>query len=208
MNIASQIDEVLRHVEFDDERNVITLTQTFPTTPDDLWDACTNPDRLARWFEPLTGDLRRGGRYRLLDSGTVGTIETCEAPRALTITWEYEGEVSRVTASIEGHGTGAAALTVRHFGESNDHWREYGPAAGGGGWDAGLLGLALHLDDPRADLDAVSRIMGSEEGAEFARRGSEEWSRAHQEAGAPKSEADAAARAALALDRAQWEPAD
>ena len=70
MNIASQINEVLRHVEFDDERNVITLTQTFPTTPDDLWDACTNPDRLARWFEPLTGDLRRGGRYRLLDSGT------------------------------------------------------------------------------------------------------------------------------------------
>ena len=84
MNIASQINEVLRHVEFDDERNVITLTQTFPTTPDDLWDACTNPDRLARWFEPLTGDLRRGGRYRLLDSGTVGTIETCEAPRALS----------------------------------------------------------------------------------------------------------------------------
>lgn len=208
MNIASQINEVLRRVEFDDEQNAIILTQNFPTTPGDLWDACTNPERLARWFEPVTGELHRGGRYRLSDSGTVGTIETCNAPRSLTITWEHGDDVSRVTASIEEHAAGVSVLTVRHSGVSNEYWRQYGPAGGGGGWDAGFFGLAMHLDDPRVDLDAVYRAMGSEEGAEFARRASEEWSSAHQKAGAPKRVAEAAARAALVLDRAQWESAD
>lgn len=183
MNIATQINEVVRQVEFNAEQNVITLTQTFPTTPDDLWDACTNPERLARWFEPVTGDLRLGGRYRMSESGTVGTVETCDAPRSLSITWEHENDVSHVTASIEEDGVGVSSLTVRHFGESNEYWREYGLAAGGGGWDAAFVGLTMHLDDPLVDLDALNRMMGSEEGAEFARRASEEWSLAHQKAG-------------------------
>ena len=30
---------------------------------DDVWDACTNPERIPRWFLPVSGDLRLGGRY-------------------------------------------------------------------------------------------------------------------------------------------------
>lgn len=40
---------------------LLRFAQTYPTTPADLWAAVTRPDRLARWFAPVTGDLRDGG---------------------------------------------------------------------------------------------------------------------------------------------------
>jgi len=33
----------------------------------DVWDACTNPERIARWFMPVTGDFRPQGREMLDD---------------------------------------------------------------------------------------------------------------------------------------------
>jgi uncharacterized protein YndB with AHSA1/START domain len=50
----------------------------------DVWDACTNPERLARWWQPVEGDLRVGGRFTQGDFGP-GLVLTCEAPRLLTI---------------------------------------------------------------------------------------------------------------------------
>jgi uncharacterized protein YndB with AHSA1/START domain len=37
---------------------------------EDVWDACTNPERIRRWFLPLRGDLGPGGSYQL--EGNVG----------------------------------------------------------------------------------------------------------------------------------------
>ncbi len=204
MNVATQINEVLRHVALTDAENVVTLTQTFPTTAEDLWDACTTPERLARWFEPVEGDLRPGGRYRMIDSGTVGTIESCEAPHALTITWEHGGDVSRVSVTIDQPDPGRATLTVSHGGDSGDYWQEYGPAAGGCGWDAAFLGLRMLVADPGTALDDVMRVMRSPEGQQFTSSAAQQWSLAHQEAGAPAAEADAAAARAVALERELW----
>ena len=38
------------------EARVVTLGQAYPDPIDDVWDACTNPERIPRWFLP---DLRR-----------------------------------------------------------------------------------------------------------------------------------------------------
>ncbi|OZM70574.1 polyketide cyclase [Amycolatopsis antarctica] len=206
MNIATQINEVLRRVGFDDTTNVVTLTQAFATTAEDLWDACTTPERLARWFEPVEGSLRLGGRYRMADSGTVGTIETCDPPHALTITWEHGGDTSRVSATIEETEPGTATLTVSHYGDNDEHWQEYGPAAGGGGWDAAFLGLRMLIDEPGSTLDEVMRAMNSEEGRRFVSDVAEQWSLAYQRAGAPAEEAAAAAGRAVALERELWTP--
>lgn len=54
----------------------VTLSQSYRTGVDDLWDACTAPERLARWFTPVSGDLRLGGRYQI-EGNASGTIETC-----------------------------------------------------------------------------------------------------------------------------------
>ena len=45
----------------------------------DVWDACTNAERLPRWFLPISGDLRPGGRFQF-EGQAGGTIERCEAP--------------------------------------------------------------------------------------------------------------------------------
>ena len=45
------------------EARALTISRVYDTTPEDLWDACTNPERLPRWFLPVSGDLRPGGRY-------------------------------------------------------------------------------------------------------------------------------------------------
>lgn len=42
------------------EAKVVVLHQTFDTDIDDVWDACTNAERIPRWFLPVSGDLRLG----------------------------------------------------------------------------------------------------------------------------------------------------
>lgn len=204
MTIATQINDVLRYVRFDDAENIITLSQTFPTSADDLWEACTTPERLARWFEAVEGDLRLGGRYRMADSGTVGTIEACDAPRTLVVTWEHGDDTSRVEARIKPAGDGRAALTISHAGEHNEYWRQYGPAAGGSGWDAALLGLAMTFDDPTTTLDDINTTLASPEGRRFVEDVIAAWARAHEDAGAESDEARATAGRALELERELW----
>jgi uncharacterized protein YndB with AHSA1/START domain len=43
---------------------VLTASQTYDATLDELWDACTSAERIPRWFMPISGDLRVGGRYQ------------------------------------------------------------------------------------------------------------------------------------------------
>jgi uncharacterized protein YndB with AHSA1/START domain len=43
----------------------VTITQVYAAPVEDVWDACTNPARIPRWFLPVSGELRLGGRYQL-----------------------------------------------------------------------------------------------------------------------------------------------
>jgi uncharacterized protein YndB with AHSA1/START domain len=53
------------------EARVVTIGQAYDTDADDLWDACTNIERIPRWFLPITGDLKVGGRV----AGTSSTAK-------------------------------------------------------------------------------------------------------------------------------------
>ena len=205
MTIAAQIHRVLRTVDLDAVGPIVAVQQTFATTVDDLWQACTDPARLARWFEPIAGSLRQDGRYRLADSGTEGTIERCEPPTtsvhgrmaALTVTWEYSGDISRVVATIAAHPEGAS-LTIQHIGAQDAHWEEFGPASGGMGWDESLLALGLHLEgDPRGEPEALRRELATDAGREFFARSARAWRDAHVAAGASNGSADAASQRSL-----------
>src|SRR5258708_32256275 len=61
------------------EARVAVFTRTYETTIDDLWQACTDPERLKRWYVPVTGDFRVGGTFQQVNMGS-GTIAACEAP--------------------------------------------------------------------------------------------------------------------------------
>src|SRR4029453_4607335 len=65
---------------------VVTLTRSYPTDAEDVWDAITTPERGARWFLPVRGDLRLGGSYQL-EGNAGGRIRACEPPRRLQLTW-------------------------------------------------------------------------------------------------------------------------
>ncbi|MGC4943336.1 SRPBCC family protein [Kribbella sp. DT2] len=131
-----------------DARTVV-LTRTYAADLEDVWDALTTADRLARWLLPVEGDLHLGGTYRLSDS-TRGDILACEPPHLLRITWLYGEDVtpkniSEVEARLEPDGP-HTRLTLTHAAvDAEDFWAQYGPGATGVGWDLALLALHQHL---------------------------------------------------------------
>jgi uncharacterized protein YndB with AHSA1/START domain len=73
-----------------DGLGVVRIEDRYATPIDDLWAALTDPDRLARWYGHVEGDLRPGGAFRLYlaanDIESAGRVEACEPPRRLLVT--------------------------------------------------------------------------------------------------------------------------
>ncbi len=171
-----------------------TLARTYPTRLEDLWDAVTNGERIPRWFLPVSGELAPGGRYQL-EGNAGGVITACGRPWHLALTWEFGGEVSWVELRLSQRGAGHARLTLTHTSHLSEHWDQYGPGAVGVGWEAGLLGLALHLAQPaEPKMDEVA-FATSRDGKAFIRNSSEWWGQAAIAAGTdPEAARVAAAR--------------
>jgi uncharacterized protein YndB with AHSA1/START domain len=182
---------------------VAVAIRSYDTTVEDLWDAITTPERLARWFLPVAGDLKLGGRYQL-EGNAEGTITRCDPPEALDLTWEFGGGTSWVTVRLAPDGE-RARLTLEHIapkdGIGEEHFEKFGPGAAGVGWDLGLHGLARHLADPGATVDqaAVEAWSQSSEGKTFMRRSGEAWGTAHAAAGEDPEEARAKAQRTIAF---------
>jgi len=160
----------------------VVAARVYDTDPDDLWDALTNAERIPRWFSPVTGDLKLGGRYQV-QGNAGGTILRCEPARALDLTWEFAGATSWVTLRLAREGQGTR-LTLEHIFPATDldgeHWQKFGPAAVGVGWDLSFLGLGLHLASgggkpPETDPAWAA----SDEAKAFMRASAEAWAAAH-----------------------------
>lgn len=189
IDIAREIDAVQREVARggDGGNRTVVLRRTYDTPIDDVWGALTNPNRIGRWFLPLNGDLRLGGRYQF-EGNAGGTILACDRPNRLRATWEFppgaEGPHSEVEVRLEAAGADATRLELEHTASvPEEMWSEFGPGAVGVGWEGGLLGLALHLRDGSFVGDPGAWQV-SDEGREFATRGSVAWGEASRAAGA------------------------
>jgi len=70
-------------------QGVVRMEDRFSTDIEDLWSAIVEPDRLARWYAQVDGELRLGGEFRLVVHGSgwegTGRVEACEPPRRLAI---------------------------------------------------------------------------------------------------------------------------
>ena len=176
------------------EARTLTTSRVYETGIDDLWDACTNPERIPRWFLPVSGDLRPGGRYQL-EGNAGGTIERCDPPKGFGATWEYGEEVSWIEVELIPESEDRTLFRLEHIAHVTDErWAEYGPGATGVGWDLGLMGLAAHLSSGEAvDPGEFAAWSESEEGRDFMAQSSEAWSRASVAAGTDPHEAAAAA---------------
>jgi uncharacterized protein YndB with AHSA1/START domain len=188
------------------EARVVTISQVYPTDVDDLWDACTNPERIPRWFLPVKGELKLGGHYQL-EGNAGGTVERCDPPTGFDATWEFGGGVSWIEVRLSPEGDGAR-FQLEHIAHVDDHWREYGPGAVGIGWDLAFRGLAKHITtgaalDPKAEIDWMS----TPEGTRFMQLSSAAWCAADIAGGADEAEAKAAADRTTAAYTAGSDPA-
>jgi len=178
-------------------RNV-TLERSYDTTPDDLWDAMTNPERLPRWFAPVSGDLKLGGRYQVQNNAG-GVITECVPPHYFSVTWEFGGGMSWVELRIADEGEERSRLKLSHICPVDDHWKKFGPGAVGVGWDLGLVGLAHHLSAREAEPIDENTFGASGEGKSFIADSSEDWRRAAVAGGEDPSWAGEAAKRVTAF---------
>jgi uncharacterized protein YndB with AHSA1/START domain len=180
------------------EARVLTISRVYDTPAEDLWEACTDPERIARWFLPISGDLRVGGQYAF-EGNASGTIERCEPPRGIDATWEYGGQVSWVELRLVPEPDGRTRFVLDHIAHvGDDLWAQFGPGAVGIGWDQALVGLTEYLGDD-FDREGVQAWMASPEGLEFTRLASDDWAEASIAAGTDPDEARAAAANATAF---------
>ncbi len=170
----------------------VTVARSYKTTVEDVWDAVTNGERIPRWFLPISGGLKPGGRYQL-EGNAGGVITACEQPSYLAVTWEFGGDVSWVEVRISDDGAGQARLTLTHTAHLSEHWSEYGPGAAGVGWELGLMGLTLHLAQPSAPRPDEAAFSASPAGKAFIAGSSEGWGQASIVAGTDTEAALAAA---------------
>lgn len=189
----SQLSDVTRTVTPVTGGHVVSLAQTFPVHPEELWSALTVGSHLEAWFGRVSGEAVTGGRYELPEMETRGTVLAAEAPHRLLLTWEFgagSSQMELLVTPVEGADPTATRFELRHTVPADAHWETFGPAATGCGWDGALYGLALHLEDPSAELlTQLGAFAASAEGAEFTRATAEAWYEAHVAAGADRKPA-------------------
>lgn len=137
-----------------------TFDRVYDTDAADLWAAVTDPERLVRWFAPVDGDLREGGRFTIHfdDNAVPGCrVTSCETPNAYAWEWPHATHTSLIAVAVEPVAGGARLRLT--------HTRLVASSAAGyaAGWDVYLRRL-------------VEEIAGGEVRDTWA----EDWSRAHE----------------------------
>src|SRR5215468_1841323 len=176
------------------EARSLTIRRTYAGSVDDVWDAVTNAKRIPRWFLPISGDLRPGGRYQL-QGNAGGTIERCDPPRSFAATWEYGDEVSWIEVRLTPGADGRTQFELEHIAHVDDErWLQFGPGAVGVGWDLGLLGLGTYLATGTGlDPATVEAWTMSDDGKRYITESSERWCDASVAAGTAPEQARASA---------------
>ncbi|MEM6411777.1 MAG: SRPBCC family protein [Pseudomonadota bacterium] len=166
---------------------LVSGSRIYNTDLDDLWDAVTNPERIPRWFLPISGDLNAGGRYQL-EGHAGGKITTCDPPHMFHATWEYGEDVSWLEVELAPASDGTK-LTLKHIMLKDDkaeaHWQRYGPGATGVGWDLAFLALDYVLTDIGVLIDSAENAvwLASTAGKLFVRDSAQKWGEAHINSG-------------------------
>lgn len=194
IDIAKQIGAISREVSRQHtesgETVAVTLQRRYPSDQADVWQAITDPDRVRRWFLPLTGDLREGGSFQL-EGHAGGDIVMCEPPRHLMVT--FGGETSIVDVILSGDGK-QTLLKLTHSVPIELAGSGAGALYVGPGWDGALLGIARYLAEEVID-DPVAAANSSEM-QDFNLSSIKEWVATIEVSGTADADAIAAAQQA------------
>lgn len=139
------------------EARVAVFTRTYDAPIEDVWDACTDPDRLRRWYVPVSGDLRVGGTVEQAMMGS-GEITRCVPPHALALSLGGGADEIELRLAESERGT---VLELQHATTLDQHEIGGRPFDAifcmGGGYYPRLLALDRHLrGDLPADYDTLT----------------------------------------------------
>jgi len=144
----------------------LRLERTFDATPEEVFDAWTNPEVLRRWWAaaptwrtPVAEvDLRVGGAYRLSmedpETGTTHTVtgeyREVRRPERLQYSWQWEqadgeGHVSTVTVDFLAAGAGTTVVIEHRDLETPESAERHSH-----GWTGCLENLAARVFPPAA----------------------------------------------------------
>jgi len=171
------------------EARSMVIRRRYAAQVEDVWAACTRPDRLDRWFLRVGGDLREGGRFSL-EGNASGDIVGCDPPRTLHLTWVYgDRPVDEVWLRLTPGPDGDTVLELEHatvstLVEYEGRLLDVIPGLGQG-WELPLiLGLPAYLRGELPDVPAAEWFEFTPEVMELAARTSDLWTALAREAGA------------------------
>ena len=139
---------------------VIRLQRLLPASPQEVFDAWTDPESLQQWFCPETVslakvelDVRVGGHFRIVmrdetkDLAHTGEYREIVPPQRLVFTWRSSGTYDQETlVTVEFHGRGKMTeIELTHellpdVDAAGSHTR---------GWQSIMEKLARHLNVQR-----------------------------------------------------------
>jgi uncharacterized protein YndB with AHSA1/START domain len=147
------LDEFARSLTGDADGYVMTFRHTYATSVDDLWEAITDHDRVARWLGRLT-PLQRDDHLVLDLKGAEVIIDVrqCDPPHRLVVGWTWLGQpTAGVSASLRPINDAETELILQHDTVAAGFVGGYG-----GGWECCLLDLGLSLGDRSLDASMIS----------------------------------------------------
>ncbi|PSL53864.1 uncharacterized protein YndB with AHSA1/START domain [Saccharothrix carnea] len=199
IDIADQLKAIHREVREGSEETIgVLLRRTYDAAAADVWDAVTDPDRLKRWFLPVSGDLREGGNFQL-EGNAGGDILTCAPPELLRVT--FGGETSVVELRLTEDGDERTTVELEHTVPKAMAGSGAGALYVGPGWDEALLSLARFLAAEVADDPVAAR--NTREMQEYNLGTIDAWTAAVEASGTATDEELAAAVTAA---KAQYAP--
>jgi uncharacterized protein YndB with AHSA1/START domain len=115
IDIANEIDAITREVSRrqgpDGEEIAVLIRRSYDAPSMEVWDALTDPERMKRWFYPISGDLQVGGTFQL-EGNAGGEIKRCEPPSLLEVT--FGGPTSLVVLRLSPDGEERTVLELEH----------------------------------------------------------------------------------------------
>jgi uncharacterized protein YndB with AHSA1/START domain len=184
-----EVDRAVERVQIDGGEGVrAVLRHRYETPPADLWEALTDPDRMKRWFYPLSGDLREGGTFQL-EGNAGGDILVCDPPKLLKLT--FGGPTSIVVLRLAEAGDGTT-LELEHTVPIEMAGSGAGALFVGPGWDGAFLALDFLVAGEVAD-DPIA-AGNTPEAQEFFRQSVQAWTATVEASGTATPEEIAAAR--------------
>ncbi|WP_340684547.1 SRPBCC family protein [Amycolatopsis coloradensis] len=155
------------------ERPALRMERRLADRPERVWQAITEPSKLAKWFPAaVTVDLRPGGKIEFSFEGeeapTAGKVLEADEPRVFVFSWNDDVLRWEITPD----GDGSRLLFTHTFGRGEPAIAKIAAPRTAAGWDSCLVALVALLDgvdhEPSADwigpIEAYTEEFGLAEG--------------------------------------------